>query len=119
MPKTNFVSLLCNPHTHLFDRVPKLDQLPVSLREFLLYDLSLEIYEEACNEILDLRLVRKAFPEQVFRGPEEVYSENGRRRLFSSFLYILAHFWLTILSFSSESYTCFTIQRCSAFNPAE
>ena len=35
-----------DPHRHLFERVPKLDQLPVSLREFLLYDMSLEIYED-------------------------------------------------------------------------
>ena len=33
-------------HTHLFKRVPRLEQLPGSLREFLLYDLTLEIYEE-------------------------------------------------------------------------
>ena len=34
-----------DPHTNLFERVPKLTQLPSSLREFLLFDLTLEIFE--------------------------------------------------------------------------
>ena len=35
-----------DPHTNLFERIPKLTQLPSSLREFLLFDLTLEIFED-------------------------------------------------------------------------
>ena len=69
-----------DPHTpHLFERVPKLDQLPVSLREFLLYDLSLEIYEDDDSIYCSSEADGWDSPNEGFHIGDTTDDENRRK----------------------------------------